>query len=246
MSKHPPADLQKSAPTALEQSTEGQDRLMSEELCIFMLDCSSSMSDALDDINRVSKIDAAKKGLLEFLRQRINYQKKHPAAADQLAVVTFPDCARYDDSAAALLQPTLPDASHLDIVDRIHAGGGTPLVAAIKRAGEIIRYTGSGLIRLVIISDGEPDDKRASLSLVSGLVSEFGIVVDTVGVGARSSSNYGCYDEAFLRELARLGDGKFVHISDVASFVQYLLNSELERRALLGSGMLLLTAGDSK
>lgn len=93
----------------------------------------------------------------------------------------------------------------------IKQSGRTPLLQTLKK----LRENNPSLTRAIVFSDGEPDDHRFEYY---GISKEWGLVVDTVFIGIRSS--------CFLQDLAELTGGIFLKFdpskSNFATAFKYL------------------------
>ena len=96
-------------------------------------------------------------------------------------------------------------------------GGGTALHLALQAA--IGRDPG----RILVISDGEPDDEQAALAAAT----QFGGVVDVLYIGPDANAAA----MAFLRRLARAGHGQYQG-SDIARAGQPALSQTMQQMLL--------------
>lgn len=211
---------------------EGKTVLFSCEHIIFCLDRSDSMSG--------HKLQTLKKCFRGFIERRLGSES---ADKDQLAVVLFPGENEYDPQTIKSLISLAPAAlSMADTFDDVRSTGDTPMGEALQCSGEILAETQSGLARIVIMTDGQPQggmSRPKVLQVATTLFEEYGITIDVVGI-VDPGHIYHHIDEAFLKELAECGHGSFQIISSFEDFSHYLNQVEEERRNLIGKGVLLL------
>lgn len=100
------------------------------------------------------------------------------------------------------------------------AGGHTALHRAIDRAGELRPG------RILVVSDGEPDDETAALAAARA----FDGVIDVLYIGPDSNAAA----MAFLRRLSEVGHGRYQG-SDIARAGQPALAHTLQQLLLTGS-----------
>lgn len=218
---------------------EGKDVLLSEEITIFLFDTSSSMYDRIEDdgsfpilaSDMCSKFGALKRAALSFVEQRIDAIRN--GAKDHVGIITF------GEDVKLMHDPMSPNLERLvSSIANMSCTGCTPMAAAVNLAIQTAERFTSGMIRVVICSDGQPDYKDPVRRLVREGFNDYGIVFDTIGVGDKKT-RYGL-DEEFLKEIAELGGGEYTLISSFQDFSKKLLLIEGERQLLLGSGILML------
>lgn len=226
---------------------EGKHILGSRESVVFLIDASGSMSDDMSTDtdsyrNRKSKMDVLKGALHEMLLQRVESQG--PDGLDQVSIVSFASSGR--STTHEVLKLKVPVMADLDCIQSLHAAGGTPMLEALRKAVEILDRSAEGLARIVMFTDGKPDGGGSNTEEIKQLVprasDEYGIVVDTVGIGKKDDAGYS-FDGELLRELSLLGHGDFYDLSEGSEAIALLKNMESERRALVGHGVFLLSAG---
>lgn len=216
------------------QSTlvEGEGVILSKEVSVFLLDVSYSM---IGDFNRqmnygVTKIDALKESVISFIRQRIKSQSEE----DLFGVILFGTMGSgvkviHDPSSRAYdkLQAT---------ISFLRPEGNTPMASAVKRGLETLLGYPDGFLRLVIVSDGQPDNRNSVLMNVREAFELYGVVTDTIGVGV---PGFGL-NEDFLKLVAEIGGGEYLRADSPESLRKKFLEMEEERALLLGSGILML------
>lgn len=222
----------------LESSKQSGMVIMGCETTIYILDCSGSMATPLHGYT--SKLMVAKRALKRFISARTESNNRaEKLIRDTVSLLTFP--AANDDQCELLFSTAAPSQSTLKKIDTITVSGSTPLHSALKKAAALAEIA-EGLVRVVIISDGVPDFKEVALEQARILANDVGAVIDTFGIGKKDTCGFD-YDEAFLRELAALGEGEFIAVDNADILEGKLLEYESERRALIGEGLLLLGDG---
>lgn len=216
---------------------EGKDVLLSEEITIFLLDVSGSMDDSIADDGSFSlleyptKFRAMKKAMSKYIHQRMAAIQN--GANDHVGVITFGEDVKLIHD---------PMSNNFDTlgrrVDAMRTGGSTPMAQAIDLAIQTAERFTTGMIRVIICSDGYPDYKYNVIDKVVKGFEELGIIFDTIGVG--NKNNYFGLDEEFLKEIAELGGGNYTFISSYQEFTRKFLSLESERQLLLGNGILML------
>lgn len=217
---------------------EGKNVLLSEEITIFLFDCSSSMYDGIFndgtvDISslRCTKFNAMKQAALQFVEQRMNAIKN--GASDSVGIITF------GDNVKLLHDPSSRNFEMLmNRLNKMHCCGSTPMAQAIDLAIKTSERFSSGMIRIVICSDGQPDYKHSVIDNVVRGFEQYGIIFDTIGIG-NPNDRFGL-DEEFLKQVADLGGGEYTRIDSFQGFARKLLAIESERQLLLGNGILML------
>ena len=223
---------------------EGKDVLLSEEITIFLFDCSGSMYDRIDDDGsfyvgdpyHLTKFKAMKDAATKFVGQRIDAVRN--GASDSVGVITFGDDVRLIHDPSSRNFENL-----LQRISKMSCTGSTPMAQAVQMAIDTAERFTSGMIRVVICSDGQPDNKHYVLDCVRRGFEEYGIIFDTIGIG-RPEGVYGL-DEEFLKLVADTGGGEYTRITSYQEFSRKLLSIESERQLLLGSGILMLPSNDT-
>lgn len=224
---------------------EGENVLMSEEVTIFLLDVSGSMSEGFKqeasstNTSRwggFTKINALKDATIAYINKRLKVNSSS-GAADLFGVITF---GHSDDPEVRLLHD--PHYSNYDSLLRkiqsLRSDGSTPMRAAVNLAIETSERL-DGMIRVILISDGQPDDRTSTLHAIKHAYEEFGLIFDTILIGDNSH----CVD--FMKEAAKLGGGEFSMITDAAALMNKFLAIEEERALLMGNGILMLPEANS-
>ena len=217
---------------------EGKNVLLSEEITIFLFDCSSSMYGSIMDDGSFNlsgicstKFNAMKQAAIKFVEQRMNAIRN--GASDSVGIITF------GDQVKMLHDPSFQNFENLiSKLNRMHCSGSTPMAQAVDLAIQTAERFSSGMIRVVICSDGQPDYKDSVLHNVRRGFDDYGIIFDTVGIGD-PNDRWGL-DEDFLKLVAEIGGGEYTLISTFQDFQRKLLSIEGERQLLLGTGILML------
>ena len=169
-----------------------------------VVDTSGSM-----DGDPISDARAASLSLLDSLRPQ-----------DRLAVVAF------HSETEVLLESTLLEGADIaelrQRIGRMEARGTTDLGGGL-RAGleELVRhYEPEGINRLVLLSDGVPNDATAILPLAQA-AGERGIRITALGLGLD-------YDETLLGQVAQLSGGRF-HFVEASESVASVFRDEVLR-----------------
>lgn len=226
----------------IQKSEEGKSILGSRESIIYVLDRSGSMQTYLDEKMK-SKLNTMKDVLRKMLEQRIRTQAG-VERVDKIGLLTFG--GQGWSGIKTVLKLRVASNADLALVDEIKAGGNTPMFEGLTRAVEDLDKHAEGLARIVLMSDGVPTgkDKGEIEDLVRKAAEDYGIILDTVGIGNKKEkrSLYGDigYDEPFMRKLAEIGKGEFYDFSDEETATERMLQIEAERRALVGHGIFLL------
>lgn len=212
-------------------SKEGKGLLFSEETAVYLLDSSGSMGSLMDSVSKASKQVALKEALNAMMAVRQEFQSN-----DRLGLVGFGGSAEWK------IQPTAYGPDHVGAIDSIHNGGGTPMLPAIRlAASELLNHT--GLLRVVILSDGEPNiegTKAQVLDACTALYHKVGIIFDTVGIGIPGVTSD--YDERFMTQVAEQSGGQFFPAGDIEELRKLLKRMARERAVLLGTGIKQLPA----
>jgi len=221
-------------------SEEGSVSLLSEEVLIFILDCSGSMNSSMGSTR---KFGAMLKAAEKMLKERVKVQD---SSQDIVGVLAF-GVGGYgwgsEDDIKLVAFPGIVTDKMCEDVAALRCGGGTPMYRALKKAFDILDQSARGLGRIVLLSDGEPTDggKDTILHYVKNICEETGFVVDTVGIGD-ANTGY-TYDKTFMEMLAKNGGGEFYECDEADALAARLLEMESERRVLIGKGILLLGDG---
>jgi molecular chaperone DnaK len=156
-------------------------KLSAGELAVVLvIDVSGSMQG--------SKLAEAKSACLSFVEEL-----ERAGCAERVAIVSFGSEAR------TILRMGSSPATQRDAVQALEVEGSTNLAAGLHRAqGELAELSGRRVV--VVLTDGEPDDRAAALAVRDALVVEEAELIARGVAGA---------DENFLRELAT-GDGELV------------------------------------
>lgn len=212
-------------------SREGEGLLFSEETAIYLLDDSGSMRDSMSYGLGISKIAALRDALSVMMAVRNEYP-----STDRLGMV------HYGGSAGWLIEPEQYSEQHRIVLNKLNAEGGTPMLAAIKLAATSIIHF-NGMLRMVIISDGEPNnggDKNEVFDACVTLYNELGVITDTVGIGIPGVTS--SFDESWLAKVANYSGGQYFPAGDKEELRKLLTRMARERGMLLGQGIRQLPA----
>lgn len=233
-------DIAKILDQQVTSSKEGAMSLMSEETLIFILDCSSSMN---SHMGRMKKFGAMIEAASKMLEARNTSQESHHDLVGIVAFGAGQGGFNFGADVKLVAYPSLVTDKMVKSVTQLRCAGGTPMFTALKKGMETLDQSTVGLGRLVLLSDGQPTDGSPAqiLAYIENICEETGFVLDTVGIGDPNSRRG--YDEPFMKLLAQKGGGQFFRCDQAEELAERLLNMESERRALLGSGVLLLGEG---
>ena len=202
-----------------------------------------SLSMLITDFNiggrPVSRITAAKKVLTEFIKGRPN---------DRIGIVAF---------AGAPYNPCPPTLDHdwlLKNMDRIQTGimeDGTAIGSGIATAARRLDSLDVKSKVIVLITDGANNSGKLSPRDAARLAATLGIRIHTIGIGTPGDhpihlpngqtihSGRDEFDEASLRELAKIGNGSFFKAEDDATLnrifkiIDELEKSEIQHRKIV-------------
>ncbi|HVV85668.1 MAG TPA: VWA domain-containing protein, partial [Kofleriaceae bacterium] len=153
-------------------------------------------------------------------------------ARDHVAIISF------DSSARTLVPMTLLDdrgrARALAAIDGIRATGTTDLTGGLSAGlDELVRNrTGTGMDRMVLLSDGVPNDGENLQALVSRATQEH-VAVSVIGLGLE-------FDEALLGRIAQDTGGEYRYAPD-AEAVARIFDEEVTRMQTVVASNLTLT-----
>ena len=133
-------------------------------------------------------------------------------AGDQVCVVSFDDGAE-DHGCATVGEGTAGASSTAALysaIERLHARGGTDMVAGLAVGGNAARKIQSAqrVNRLLLLSDGRPNTEAGLREAVSALAKN-GVQTTTLGLGAD-------YNEDLMASLADNGLGKYYFVENGA------------------------------
>lgn len=212
---------------------EGKNVLMAEETTIYVVDISGSM---IDTIGEKDGQNISKSGAVRLAMEAVFDVRLSNDTADKVGIVLF---GGYQQPAKVLLDPTVIRQEHLKLLSSIGANDDTPMYAGMEKGARLLAEV-DGLARIVLMTDGMPNrggNKDDIVQLVGKLSGQYGIITDCVGIG---SAKHYHYDEEFLKLAAREGKGEFYPIDDIDSLVKRLVQTAIERKMLLGKGVMLL------
>jgi len=149
--------MSKEKSTQLTKMREDVEKLGGSESVLFLLDVSGSMRDYLGVSAMGSKMDLLQKAMVQMLEQRQSVQDE---TEDLTGIVKF-----RDQSAVLVEGCKKVNATMLGKIQRMQAGGGTPLYQAMWTAVMHLDTHAKGLARIVVVSDGEPNDWVSSRAM---------------------------------------------------------------------------------
>lgn len=139
---------------------------------------------------------------------------------DHVAVVAFAD--RVHTVFSAHDWATFPDncLQQMDLLreQRLPSdvGTGTYMAESLRQAADYLKQNtlGSGISRLIVISDGIVQDPEATLASITAIQAD-GIAIATIGVGND-------FDEEFLTQVADNSRGEYRYAADIAEITECL------------------------
>jgi Ca-activated chloride channel family protein len=189
--------------------TEGDDYF-------FILDVSPSMS--VNDLSGVRRVDAAKKMIRKFRKERGN---DHPG------LILFSD-------EAVLAVPPTPDFSWFDKIadnaDIVYPDRGTALGDAVALAVFYLKKSSSDEKIAVLFSDGGSNTGRISPEAASVIAKESGVKIYTIALG-RDLVDKGNFRPDVLKKIASDTGALYFHGNDTGE-IEYALSfiGEMEKR----------------
>ena len=203
---------------AAQQSAVAAADQMPNRICL-MLDCSSSMSETVEQAGLRSKTK------LDLLKEAVeNFASRCDFSNSSVSIETFPE--RSERASLPLSVGTVV----LFHAQSFEARGGTPLHACVERAINKVPMT-----RAVIVSDGEAWDwfvEDVKGDAVLKLYKDRQIAIDCVHIGDSSSR------EELLRRIAHETNGLYLKFTDVGAFASAFGYLTPGFRAMLTSGTL--------
>ena len=218
---------------------------------VLAVDISSSMQiEDMSESESLRRIDSARQRALEFAAARPD---------DRLAFIAF---ARYGELRCP---PTLDEAAlaaflrSIDVVPQNSELDGTAIGVALAKAVQVLDGSEAKSRIVVLLSDGENNQKAISLPDAAKLASDSGIRVHTIGLGHGVPTPFGFRELDFkgLRTIAKETGGKFFQARSDADLAEvYQMIDSLEKTDLedpryrtidgfewpLGTGLSLLLA----
>lgn len=187
-----------------------------------------------------SKRIALVRSVISFIKQRIYSLGDVNMDTDlNLGIMLF-----YGDSINSLVNPF--DSSLRTVLDAVEsllsykADEGTPMHKAILGAVDLAKMNcllhEDALYRFILVSDGEPDRRTASLEAASKAYNEYGFIIDTICVGSIEHGS----DPDFLKRLADIAGGEFTQVNNTCQMIECFNKLEEDHQLLLSNGVLLL------
>jgi hypothetical protein len=198
--------LNKIARLALGVNLGDRIKIYVHETLVLVIDISSSM---LEHINEESKIKATQHACHHLIENKVGSKVK-------IGVVV------YTTEAYLLASPTTDYKKLSDKIYTIHAGGGTCLDQGMRLANSVLEEV-RGLKRVIDLTDGGTEEKPALD--IAYQAKTLGIVHDTIGVGRK-----GEFNEALLREIARITGGTYRYCYDLKKLRREFQNLSNEKK----------------
>ena len=169
------------------------------ENLILLIDTSGSMGDY---ITGISKIDATKNAVREFIRSKFLMGQE-----DRIGIVSF-------GQFATIVERPSTNYEYLEhSSDTLFPNGATALHEGMSLAIDMLSLSG-GVKRIVLLTDGVPTTTgKLAIITLAKTAAEKRIVIDTVGVG--SPFDFMGYDEGLLRRIAAITGGTFRRVLDI-------------------------------
>lgn len=174
------------------------------ERLVLALDNSGSMGSSMDPEDwrtGKSKLDATKDAVLTMLANS-------DAARTHYGVVSFESDAR------VVNQPHYDYDAIAPSIMNIDCGGGTDMAGGLALSLRLRPH------RIVMLSDGHPNNSEAALSEARRAATA-GIKIDTISVGDAN--------DELMQEIARLTGGKWSRVTDLESMKKTFLNLETRK-----------------
>ena len=198
-----------------QQAVAVDPQAMPNRICL-MLDCSSSMSECVEQAGLRSKTK------LDLLKEAVeNFASRCDFSNTSVAVETFPERSSLPLSVGTVV---------MFRAQNLKASGGTPLRLCVTKAIERVSMT-----RAVIVSDGEAEDwfvEDIKDDAVLKLYKHQQIAIDCIHIGDSSSG------EELLRRIAHETNGLYLKFTDVGAFASAFGYLTPGFRAMLTSGTL--------
>lgn len=217
-----PGQDAKSAEDAVGDGLDFGELQDSTQMNVFTLDVSGSMEATVtDDGIGMKKIDLLKKALERYINNRF---QKHPDS--RVGLVAF-------ESNVHVMIEITDDVNELIVEARgLTAGGSTAMHKGLTRAIQMLDANkGSYIPRIILISDGAPDNQDLVVDVINQH-REKRIIVDCIYIG--ESSEHDQYYIDFMKNIARITGGIFEQIRSEKEFELKFL--KVANRPLLGAG----------
>lgn len=146
----------------------------------FVFDGSGSMKGTVGAGNFPNKISAAKSATLEFI--------KSLKESDQIGLYVFDSYGKRE-----VLEIGKNLQEFRDLIQRVKAGGNTPLTQSVDRGVKSLDYQkkrqlGYGEYNIVVVTDGEADDKETLAQAVEK-ANDKGILIHTIGFSLKGKDH---------------------------------------------------------
>jgi Mg-chelatase subunit ChlD len=155
-----------------------------EEECCILIDVSGSMGGTCGSI---SKLEAAKQAIP--LLQAINHRIKYSLIA-------------FGDHATTMMEATTNFNSIIRMSETLLISGSTNMTAAIREGLAQMEDAGEWKLRMIILSDGQPNVEADGLDKIVGACVEKRIAIDTIAFGKDAN-------EQLLMNIASRTGGQF-------------------------------------
>lgn len=188
------------------------------------MDISDSMAEA--DFNQMSRFDAAKQVMRDFIDQR---------TFDSIGLVVFAEDAFYQAPPTLdyfLLQTLLDD---VPLAGSVGLSNRTAIGQGIAMATNVLRDSDANSNIIILLTDGANNAGEIDPISAAQAANAFGIRIYTIGIGS-STSSQNELDEDVLRQIARITDGRYFNalsledLQEIYSQIDLLEPSSAERQ----------------
>lgn len=206
------------------QSGSGEEVVRGNGLDMVMaLDISDSM--ATSDFNGLTRFDAAKDVMVDFINGRIN---------DRIGLVIFAEDAFYQ------APPTTDYNILAELIDDTRLAGDiglsnrTALGLGIASSTNLLRRSASPSQVIILVTDGSNNAGEVDPITAAQAAAAFGVRIYTVGIGTTSQGD--ALDEPTLRQIANITDGQYFNaltlddLRNVYKDIDTLETSPIERQ----------------
>lgn len=164
---------------------------------VLVMDTSGSMSEDAGLPSGISKIEAVKDAISQFLETKTSMNEN-----DVVSLVVF------TSSGKIMHELTTDYSAIIQASAQMYPHNGTLLEAGISKGYEVLGRGKSPLKRMILLTDGHGGDPTHMI--IPRQKGSQGIRIDTVGVGAAVNAD-------ILIRIAEMTGGKYVFISDFGS-----------------------------
>lgn len=206
------------------QSGSGEETVRGEGLDMVMaLDISDSM--ATSDFNGLTRFDAAKDVMIDFINGRVN---------DRIGLVIFAENAFYQ------APPTTDYNILTELIDDTRLAGDlgmsnrTAIGLGIASSTNLLRRSASPSQVIILVTDGSNNAGELDPITAAQASAAFGVRIYTVGIGTTTVGD--ALDEPTLRQIANITDGQYFNaitlddLRNVYKDIDTLETSPIERQ----------------